>query len=190
MANNSAAVAIAQPDANGVLWYAKRGTPLPTSLNEELHEDFKCVGFIGSDGVEMSDNFTEGDGVKAYGGVTVVKGISSMEPDVKVTILETGNPDALGFAYNEEDVAGVLNSITRDITKSVPDDCSVVMKFARGNGLAEMIVLDHMVFGMRDNVKRDDSTPDGIPVTWKAREVGGVKPKFGTAYLGLKVTAP
>jgi hypothetical protein len=184
MANNSTAVAIAQPDATGVLWYAPLGTALPTALNDVLDVAFKCVGYIGSDGVETSDNFTEGDGVKAYGGDTVVKGISSMEPSVKVNVLETGNPVSLGFVYNSADIVGTLNDFTRTITSNVPDDCVVVMKFARGNNLAEMVVLEHMVFGSREDVKRDDSTPDGIPVTWKARKVGE---QFGTAYLGLKV---
>lgn len=181
MANNSTAVSILKPAEEGVVWYAPLGTTLPTAVGDSLDPAFKTCGYISNDGIEKSDNFEAGEGVAAYGGDIVVNGTSTMQPSVKFTIWETGNPDALKLAYNASDVSGTLNNVSLRLTDKLPDDCVMVFQFLRSNSIVEWDVYRHMVFGGRDDSTRDNENPDGVPVTWNARKVDGA---FGNIYFG------
>lgn len=191
MATNAQAVSILKPDVNSACYRAPLGTELPTVIGEELNELFKGGGYFHSDGIEKSDNFEEGEGIVAFGGDVVVNALSTMNPSLKFTILETANPVPLSFAYNEADITGVLNDFRQDWTDSLPDDCAMVWKFARSNSIIEWWVYPHMVFGSRDDNTNDNESPDAIPVTWNARKtlVNG-KSIFGYRLVGQLVTPP
>lgn len=188
MATNAQAISILKPDANSACYRAPLGTALPATIGEVLDPAFKGGGYFHSDGIEKSDNFEAGEGVVAYGGDTVVNAISTMNPSVKFTILETGNPEALSFAYNEADIDGVLNDFRQDWTDSLPDDCAMVWKFARSNSIVEWWVYPHMTFSARDDNTNDNESPDAIPVTWNARKtIQGGKSIFGYRMVGQLV---
>lgn len=188
MANNVSAVSILKPESNGVVWYAPLGTTLPTSINDELDPAFKTVGYLSSDGIEKADNFEEGEGQQAYGGDTVVSGTPSMNPSITFTIWETGNPDALALAYHQDDIDpdSTINSLSYKLTDRVPDDCAIVLAFQRSNGVVELDVYEHAVFGARGDTTRDNENPDAIEVTWNFRK--GADGAYGRVYLGKKGT--
>lgn len=185
MANNSQAVSILKPNPNGVIWYAPKGTQLPTSFNDlqTVIETWKTAGYISSDGLETSDNYEAGEGKKAYGGDTVVNATPSMNPSLKFTIWETSNPVALGLAYNDDDISGTVNNVTLKKTNKTPDDCAIVLLFVRSNEVMQMEVYPHAVFGGRDDNTRDDENPDAVTVTWNFRNVDGL---YGYVYQGVK----
>lgn len=106
---NAKLVATGKPKVGGAIYRAPLGTPLPTSVNEELDKAFKDMGYVSEDGV-TSSNTRESESIKAWGGATVATPQTNYEDLWKAVFIESKNIDVLKMVYGDANVSGDIKN--------------------------------------------------------------------------------
>lgn len=109
MANNAKNASTGKPKVGGAIHVAPINTTLPTDASTTLAEAFKCLGYIGEDGVSNNDSFGVGE-VKAWGGDTVLNYTESHTDTFGCKLLEVLNIDVLKAVYGDDNVTGTLST--------------------------------------------------------------------------------
>lgn len=187
MSMNAANVAILKPLADGVLYWAPVGTKEPNDATTPLPAAWRNVGYIAEDGIVRSAGLEAGEGKVAFGGDTVVQGVNKRSPNVKFTIIETSNADAMAMVVHTNDITknadGTLNwsDSGRD-----PEPKTLVFESVRDDLTVERTVYGHTVAGEMEDVTNDNDTVYGYGVTYNARKVNGA---YSRTYQA-KIVAP
>lgn len=109
MAANTANVTAGKPAVAGGIYYAPKGTALPTDATTALVAAYKLLGYIGEDGVTNS-NAPESSTIRAWGGYDVLT-VQTGRPDTfQFTMLEALNDDVLKVVYGDSAVTGDLST--------------------------------------------------------------------------------
>lgn len=139
--NNKKNVSLGKPMANGCVYRAPSGTPLPTDATTALDAAFDCVGYISEDGVTNATD-TDNTEVNDMGGVKVINEISSYGETYQFSMLET-NPTSMALRYGSDNVQSTGDKMT--IHHRMPSGESQVLVFEilmTGNKVKRIVVPD------------------------------------------------
>ena len=106
MANTASYASAAKPNITGCIYRAPKTATIPTAADSSLNTtDYKCLGYIGEDGITNS-NSRESDTFKAFGGDVILTNQTSYTDTFNFKLLEVLNSDVLGTVYGEANVTG------------------------------------------------------------------------------------
>ena len=100
--NNAENVSFGKPKATGALFYAPKGTTVPTNATTELPEAFRNVGFISEDGL-VNATETDTETVNDWSGQEVLSGQTSFAEMFTYNMLEV-NANSMRHYYGEDNV--------------------------------------------------------------------------------------
>lgn len=103
MANSINHVFTGKPKATGGIWWAPKGTALPTDAKTTLAAAYKCLGYVSEDGISKSIE-RESEEIKAWGGDTVLTPTTGVTYTFGFTLIEADNTEVLKFIYGEDHV--------------------------------------------------------------------------------------
>ncbi|NMM96287.1 phage major tail protein [Bifidobacterium sp. DSM 109960] len=139
--NNKENVSLGKPKASGFIYRAPAGTDIPKDATTDLPQTFKCVGYVGEDGVTQSADVDKTE-VKDAGGVTVLSVITSYAETYQFVMLELNETSAT-IRYGSDAVKATDNTMT--ITHKMPSGESAVFVFellCTGNKARRIVVPD------------------------------------------------
>ena len=100
--NNSSNVSVGKPKATGAVFFAPKGTAVPTDATTELSDAFKGVGYVSEDGV-TNEVETDTEEIKAWGGDVVATPQTSYSEKFTLTLIET-SANTLKVVYGDDKV--------------------------------------------------------------------------------------
>jgi len=119
-ANNGSKVAAYSPKAGGGVFWAPRGTVLPTDASTALDEKFKCLGAISDEGVKPSIE-AKTDQVKEWDGSTLANLLTDESRSFEFTLLSPLDKDVLEFAFGATNVTVTAPTSTAGTKTAVLD---------------------------------------------------------------------
>lgn len=137
---NASLVSAAKPlSASGAVFVAPTGTPLPTSVDEELNEAFETLGYISEDGITNSLE-TDSEQKVAFGGDTVLTIMSSKTETFTFKPIEI-NKAVLAAQWGTKNVEGDDESgLTVKHTTDDAEECVYVFAMALNAGRKQLHV--------------------------------------------------
>lgn len=142
MANVAANVSFGKPKVTGGVYIAPKGTTVPTDATTALDQAFKSLGYISEDGLVNSVE-TDTETVKAWGGDTVLSGLTSYMETFTVNLLET-NAETLKVIYGPSNVTVAGGGAITIKANSKPlDEQVIVFEVAMTGGRIKRIVVEH-----------------------------------------------
>jgi hypothetical protein len=166
--NESKNVSVGKPLATGAIFVAPSGTNVPTDAVSKLAETFRCVGYIGEDGVTNAVT-SNSEPVKAWGGDTVLNTQTSREETFAFKMIEA-NEVSLEQAYG----AGNINTNSADGSISIKHNSKersvyvyVIEVILNDNKVKRVVVPVGKIIEMGDVVYKDNE-PIGYEVTVSA----------------------
>lgn len=144
--------------SNGDFSFAVTGTALPTTPSVALNAAFKSVGYIGEDGVTISQPSSLSN-IKAFQNADVVRVVQTEHNcTVKLTMLET-NANTLDIFFKGNYVAGI-----GQIKAGMAPHKSWVIHEIDGTNLVRHVIPDGQVTEIGDLVYVN-GTAAGYPIT-------------------------
>jgi hypothetical protein len=161
MANNSANVSAAKPNAGGAIFWAPAGTAAPTDATTNLADAFQSVGYVSEDGLTEAESRTY-EKFKAWGGDTVASSQTEYSKSYTFKMLET-NEATMKARYgvsNVEATEGEVSKVKHN-AKELPEGVWVI----------EMIIAGKIVRKVMPKAKIDEigdiTYSDGSLVTYE-----------------------
>lgn len=134
-------VSTGKPKVSGAIYVAPADTPIPTDATTDLAAAFKSLGYVSDAGVVNGEN-NESNMVKAWGGDTVLSGLTGREDTWKATFIEALNVDLLKEIYGAANVTGTLSTGIKVAAKSTEREAKVwVIDMIMTNGVLKRVVL-------------------------------------------------
>ena len=96
--NDKSKVSTGKPKVTGAVHWAPKGTPVPTSVYDELDSAFLDLGYLSEDGVELGFDNTS---IKAWGGEDV---IVFKDESIKINFLQSTDENVLKVVFGTENV--------------------------------------------------------------------------------------
>lgn len=132
MANNSANVSAAKPQAGGAIWWAPAGTAAPTDASTNLADTFSSVGYVSEEGLtekETRNNTSH----KAWGGDTVSYSQTEYAKAYSFKMIET-NETTMKVRYGADNVSATGGKVTqvKHNAKELPEGVWVVEMIIAG----------------------------------------------------------
>lgn len=158
MANTASNVSVGKPAIAGAIWVAPAGTTLPSDATTAIDTTkYDCLGYVSEDGLTNS-NSPESEGIKAWGGDTVLTILTGKEDTFQFTLIEALNIDVLKFVYGPSNVSGASLSAGVTITANSKDVPAVVIAIdmvLTGNVLKRIVIPSAKVSEIGDIVYVD-----------------------------------
>lgn len=105
--SNVSNVSAAKPKTGGAMFRAPLGTTLPTDASTSLGADFKCLGYISTDGVKNNMSRTTNE-ERAWGGDVVNVNETDVSDTFGTKLIESLNEDVLKTVFGDANVTGTL----------------------------------------------------------------------------------
>ena len=98
MQNDKKKVTVGKPKTTGAIFFAPKGSTVPTSCSSELGAAYVCLGYATEDGLSISN---ESSSIKAWGGDDV---LVTKKESFKFSAMQNLDPDVLSVVYGEDNV--------------------------------------------------------------------------------------
>lgn len=194
MANVSTNVSTGKPAVTGSIYRALRTANLtvPTTASATLSStDYKCLGYIGEDGVSNDSNY-ESDEIKAWGGDIVLPVQKGRTDTFKFKLLEVLNEEVLKAVYVDANVTvtEATSSAPKAVAVSVnnneqPDAVWVIDMIMRGNNPKRIVIPYGKLTELSEiSYKDDDAVGYEVTITASADSSGNTHYEYmniGTA---------
>lgn len=167
MPNNTDYVTTGRPKSTGAIFYAPKGTTLPTSADTELDKAFTCVGLISEDGLKRSIKRTTKE-IKDWGGNTVKVVQTEVKETFAFAMIEALNAAVQKATYGNASVSGDLGTgLTVKHDSSEPDEFAWVIDQVMSNGdLFRIVIPNGKSTDLGDiNFKPDEPIAYGVTIT-------------------------
>lgn len=165
MATDVKNVSAGKPAVGGALSRAAVGTALPTDATTELNEAFKSLGYISEEGLK-NNNSPESEGVKAWGGDTVLNIQKEKKDTFNFTLIETTQEEVLKAVYGTANVSGSLSAgITVKANGTQPESAAWIADMILKNKVLKRIVIPNASITQVGEIVYADSTAIGYPIT-------------------------
>ena len=169
MANKVSNVTLAKPKNGGPIYRAPLGTALPTDAKTELNEAFKCLGYLGEDGLTNA-NAPKTETIRAWGGDTVATPQTEKPDTMKFKMLEALNVEVLKAVYGDGNVSGTLDTgITIKANSEEQKDCCWVFDMILRDGRLKRIVVPCASVTDVAEIVYNDKDPVGYDTTLTAK---------------------
>lgn len=164
MANTVENVSFGKPKVSGAIYRGLlgEGLTLPTDATTALDSDFKCLGYVSEDGLTNSTENSD-DGIKAWGGDTVLITDDARKDTFKFKLIEILNEDVLKAVYVDDNVtvAAATTTTPKSITiqannKEQPECCWVVEMLLRDGNPKRIVIPKGKITEIGDIVYKDD----------------------------------
>lgn len=164
MANTVENVSFGKPKVSGAIYRGLlgEGMTLPTDATTDLDSDFKCLGYVSEDGLTNSTENSD-DGIKAWGGDTVLITDDARKDTFKFKLIEILNEDVLKAVYVDDNVtvAAATTTTPKSITiqannKEQPECCWVVEMLLRDGNPKRIVIPKGKITEIGDIVYKDD----------------------------------
>lgn len=164
MANTKENVSFGKPKVAGAIYRAVcgEGVTIPTDATTALDSDLKLLGYVSDDGVTHSMANSE-DGIKAWGGDTVLIPDADRTDDFQFTLLEIMNEEVLKAVYVDSNVtvAAATSSVPKSISiasnSAVQPDCVWVIEMVlQGNNPKRIVIPKGVVTEIGEVTYKDD----------------------------------
>lgn len=181
MANDKKNASFGKPKIGGAIYRAVLSDELtiPTSAAAELSADFKCLGYVSDDGLRHTMENSD-DGIKAWGGDTVLVPDADRTDSFAFTLLEIMNEDVLKAVYVDENVT--VTAATGSAPKQIavasnsavqPDCCWVIDMILQGNNPKRIVIPKGAITEIGEITYKDDEAAGyEITVNGKADAAG------------------
>ena len=189
MANTKENVTFGKPKVAGAIYRAVcgDGVTLPTTVSENLDTDLKCLGYISEDGVTHNMENSD-DGIKAWGGDTVLVPDVDRTDSFQFTLLEVMNEDVLKAVFVDANVtvAAATQSVPKTISiasnSAVQPDCVWVIDMVmQGNNPKRIVIPKGAITEIGEIVYKDDEAVGyQITVNGKADTSGNTHYEYMT----------
>lgn len=156
MAETVSNVTSSKPAVGGAIYWAPKGTTLPTTADGTLDAAFKSLGYVSDDGI--TNSYSEDiNTVHAYGGDPVLTTRTNKEDTWAFTLLEILNVDVCKFVYGADAVTGDLASGIAIACDGISGDegAIVVDMIMRGSVLKRTVLPDCVVTELGDITYND-----------------------------------
>ena len=168
MANNASNVSMGKPKIGGAVYNAPLGTTLPTAASATLANDYKCLGYVSTDGL-VNDGSRSTEEIKAWGGDTVATLQTEKNDKFKLTLIEVLNIDVLKAVYGSDNVSGSLAEgiVLRSNASELP--ASVwVFDIVMTDGIQKRIVVPNAKISEIGEITYKDDEAVGYEITLTA----------------------
>lgn len=186
MANVKTNVSVVKPKVGGAIWVAVAGdsTTLPTSVDADLDEDFKCLGYISEDGVTITPAGA-GDYIKDWGGDNLLPNGESLD-QIKFKLLEVLNIDVLKFVFGASNVTGssLATGVSVAHSDAPRDNYSIVIDTVLTGTYARFVIPNGSINTLGDIVLKKNEAM-GYDLTLDA-----VRNESGVGYVDYYKTIP
>ena len=160
MANTKENVTFGKPKVAGAIYRAVcgEGVTIPTTVSEDLDTDLKCLGYISDDGVSHNMENSD-DGIKAWGGDTVLVPDVDRTDSFQFTLLEVMNEEVLKAVFVDSNVT--VSSAPKQIAvasnSAVQPDCVWVIDMVmQGNNPKRVVIPKGAITEIGEVVYKDD----------------------------------
>lgn len=156
MANDASLVLVGSPDVTGSIYNAPVGTPLPTSIDDEIPSAFAAnkSGYVSSDGLTLTPDISTSD-INEWGGKLVRRVLESFNGTVSWTYIQTSVQE-LKNAWGENNVTVVQanaqhgTQITVGIGQGLPERKSWLFCMKDGDHRIQIVLPDAQPTSMDD----------------------------------------
>ena len=164
MANTKENVTFGKPKVAGAIYRAVcgEGVTIPTTVSEDLDTDLKCLGYISDDGVSHNMENSD-DGIKAWGGDTVLVPDVERTDYFQFTLLEVMNEEVLKTVFVDSNVTvtAATSSAPKQIAvasnSAVQPDCVWVIDMVmQGNNPKRVVIPKGAITEIGEVVYKDD----------------------------------
>ena len=160
-------IAVGKPKTGGALYYAPKGTAVPTDATTALGNTFIACGYISEDG--MTHEITrDSEDIKAWGG-DIVLSIQDEKTDTFSTVLiESLNIAVLKAYFGDSNVTGTLaDGITITANgNELPEKAWVIDMIMRNGALKRIVIPNGKVTSTEDITYVDNEVVGyGITIT-------------------------
>jgi hypothetical protein len=142
MGNTASNVSAGKPKVGGAIYYGPTTATLPTTATATLGSDFKCVGYIGEDGLK-NEITRESEDIKAWGGDTVLNPQTSFGETFGFKLIEALNVDVLKAVHGDDAVTGTALSSGISVavgSDELPEKAWVVDMNMSGGALKRIVI--------------------------------------------------
>lgn len=163
-ANVATNVSTGKPKIAGSIYRAllSANPTIPTTASATLSSDFKCLGYIGDDGVKNGSSI-ENDKVKAWGGDVVLSYQKGRTDTFEFKMIEVLNEEVLKAVYVDANVTvtAATSSAPKSIAVAVnnaeqPDCVFVIDMVMRGNNPKRIVIPCAKISDVAEIVYKDD----------------------------------
>lgn len=162
MANTVNNVTFGKPKISGSIYRALLvdGLEIPTDATTALGTGFKCLGYVSDDGVRHNMSNSD-DGIKAWGGDTVLITDDTRTDSFQFKLLEVMNEDVLKAVYVDDNVTVTDASGSKKIAIASnsdvqPDCCWVIDMVMRGDNPKRIVIPKGKITEIGEIVYKDD----------------------------------
>lgn len=188
--NDSRNVSTGKGKVGGYLFSAPAGTTLPTDAETALPDTYVNLGYVHSDGIQISSE-TESTDIKDLNGDTVLTVISSKKDSFNFKLMET-SPAALKEIYGQSNV--IVDTTTtqgKTIIKVKTNNIELpqrvyVMEFAltHGRKMRKVVPLGQIT------ELGDQTYAAGEPISYEATVTGAPDAQGNTMYTYIEYNTP
>lgn len=135
-------VSTGKPKISGAIHRAPLGTPLPTSVDDQLNAAFADMGYVSEDGLTNS-NTRSSENIVAWGGDIVLTSQTEYGDNFKMVFIESTNIDVLKTVYGKNNVSGDIETgITVVANSAELDRASYVIDVILNNAKKRIVIPD------------------------------------------------
>lgn len=172
MANTKENVTFGKPKVSGAIYRAVcgEGVTIPTTVSEDLDSDLICLGYVSEDGVTHTMENSD-EGIKAWGGDTVLVPDVDRTDSFQFTLLEVMNEDVLKAVFVDSNVTvtAATSSAPKQIAvasnSAVQPDCVWVIDMIMQGGNPKRIVIPKGAITEIGEVTYKDDEAVGYQIT-------------------------
>lgn len=189
MANTVENVTFGKPGVSGAIYRAtlSESLTIPTDATTALPSAFKCLGYVSEDGVKHNME-NSSDGIKAWGGDTVLITDDTRTDSFEFTLLEVMNEDVLKAVFVDDNVT--VTAATSSAPKSIaiqsnsaiqPDCCWVIEMVMRGDNPKRIVIPKGTITAIGEiTYKDDEGVGYDVTINGKADSAGNTHYEYMT----------
>ena len=163
--NNASNVTAGKPAIAGAIYFAPKGTTLPTDATTALDAAFDCLGYVSDSGLTNATGLETTD-IKAWGGDTVLSIQTSKDDKFTFTLLEVLNKSVLEFVNGAANVSGDLTTgLTVTVNNADVEEVAIVINMLLRDNTQKRIVIPDCKISEIGDITYSDSEAVGYETT-------------------------